>query len=68
VNELEEVVRLAPRLAAARIDLADVLTTIGKLDEARAQLTVASTIGDAGEREAALAALHALGGHRQHNP
>jgi tetratricopeptide (TPR) repeat protein len=60
VTELEAVVKLAPQQATLRLDLADVLTTMGRLDEARAHLTVAATSRDAGEREAALAGLRAL--------
>jgi tetratricopeptide (TPR) repeat protein len=67
-TELEAVVKLAPLLAAVRLDLADVLTTMGKVDEARAHLTVASKTGDASEREAALAALRALERSPRHSP
>ena len=65
VTELQAVVELAPRLATLRLDLADVLATMGRLDEARAHLTVAAEIGDAGERETALARLRALERPRQ---
>ena len=60
VNELKAVIELAPRLATLHNDLADVLATMGRLEEARAHFTVAAEIGDAGEREAALAGLRAL--------
>src|SRR5262249_6792194 len=60
VAEFEAVVKLAPGLATARIDLADVLTTMGRVDEARVHLTVASKSADAGEREAAVEGLRAL--------
>jgi predicted CXXCH cytochrome family protein len=60
VTELEAVVELAPRLGTLRVDLADVLATMGRLEEARAHLAVAAKSGDAGEREAALARLRAL--------
>jgi tetratricopeptide (TPR) repeat protein len=61
ITELEAAVKLAPGLATLRLDLADVLTRMGRVDEARAHLTVAAKSADAGEREAALAALRALG-------
>ena len=60
VTELEAAVELAPQLAALRIDLADVLATMGRRDEARVHFTVAAKSGDAGEREAALAGLRNL--------
>jgi predicted CXXCH cytochrome family protein len=62
VTELEAVVRLEPRLATVRVDLADVLVTMGRVGEARAQLRVAATSGDAAERDAALARLRELEG------
>jgi tetratricopeptide (TPR) repeat protein len=60
VAELETAIALAPQLAPLRIDLADVLTTMGRVDEARAHLSAAVKSGEAGEREAAMAALRAL--------
>ena len=59
--ELETVVRLAPDLALARLDLADVLAALGRVDEAARELTIAARSNDAVVREAALAGLRALG-------
>ena len=44
----------------ARIDLADVLATMGRRDEARRNLRLAAKSGDAAEREAALAGLRTV--------
>jgi tetratricopeptide (TPR) repeat protein len=60
VTELEAAVDLAPGLPALHVDLADVLVTMGRLDEARAHLAVAAKSGDGGEREEALARLRDL--------
>ena len=59
--ELAAVVRLAPQMAQARLDLADVLVALGRVDEAARELTVAANGNDAAAREAAQAALRALG-------
>jgi len=65
VAELEAAVKLAPRLATLRIDLADALTGLGRLAEARVHLAEAAAHGNREEREAALAGLRALAGPRQ---
>ena len=54
-------VRLAPGLAQAHVDLADVLAAVGRVDEAARELTIAANGNDAEAREAALAGLRALG-------
>jgi tetratricopeptide (TPR) repeat protein len=46
VAELEAVIRLAPQLAQARLDLADALAAIGRVEEARAQFEAAAKSGD----------------------
>ena len=60
VVELAAVVRLAPSLAQAHLDLADVLTAMGRVDEAAREYTIAANGNDAAAREAALAGLRAL--------
>ena len=57
VAELEAVIRLAPQLAQARLDLADVLAAMGRVTEARAQFEAAAKSGDPAVREAALSGL-----------
>jgi Flp pilus assembly protein TadD len=61
--ELETAVRLAPGRAAARVELADVLATLGRVGEARREYTAAIQL-DPGNREAraGLAALRREGG------
>jgi thioredoxin-like negative regulator of GroEL len=61
VKELEAVIRLAPGLAQARLDLADVLVAMGRRQEARAQFEAAAKSGDAATREAAMEGLRNLG-------
>ena len=51
VAELETAVRLAPDRAPARVDLADVLATLGRLDEARREYLAAIRL-DPANREA----------------
>jgi tetratricopeptide (TPR) repeat protein len=58
--ELQVVVRLAPGLAAARVDLADVLATMGRVEEATREYAIAANSNDAAAREAAQAGLRAL--------
>ena len=57
VAELEAVIRLAPQLAQARLDLADALTAMGRVTEARAQFEAAAKSGDSAVREAAQSGL-----------
>ena len=52
---------LAPGLAQAHVDLADVLTALGRVDEAAREFTIAANGNDAEAREAAQAGLRALG-------
>jgi Tfp pilus assembly protein PilF len=58
---LEQVIRLAPDLVQARLDLADVLTTLGRVNDAVREYEIAAKSPDAEVRGAALAALRALG-------
>ncbi len=58
--ELRHVVRSAPGLAQAHVDLADVLTAMGRVDEAAREYTIAANGNDAAAREAAQAGLRAL--------
>ena len=53
-------VRAAPGLAQAHVDLADVLTAVGRVDEAAREYTIAANGNDAAAREAAQAGLRAL--------
>jgi hypothetical protein len=57
VAQLEAVIRLAPQLAQARLDLADALTAMGRVMEARAQFEAAAKSGDPTVREAAQSGL-----------
>jgi Flp pilus assembly protein TadD len=63
VTELETAVRLAPDRAPVRVDLADVLATLGRLDEARREYAEAIRLDPANrEARAGLAALRREGG------
>jgi tetratricopeptide (TPR) repeat protein len=59
--ELQTTVRLAPSLAQAHLDLADVLTAMGRADDAAREYTLAANGNDAAAREAAQAGLRSLG-------
>jgi predicted CXXCH cytochrome family protein len=61
VSALEKVVRLAPNLVQARLDLADVLATMGRVNDAARHYGIAAKSADPEARAAALAALRALG-------
>jgi Flp pilus assembly protein TadD len=61
VEELRAAVRLAPRLAQAHVDLADVLATMGRIDEAAREYRLAiQTTVDPDIRAAALEGLRSL--------
>ena len=61
--ELETAVRLAPDRAPARVDLADVLATLGRVDEARREYMAAIQLDPANqEARAGLAALRSRDG------
>ena len=59
VAELETVIRLAPDLLTARLDLAEVLVSMGRRGEARAHFEAAARSADPEVRETALAGLRA---------
>jgi tetratricopeptide (TPR) repeat protein len=60
VAELETAIRLAPALLPARLDLAEVLVSMGRRAEARAHFEAAARSADTEVREAALAGLRAV--------
>ena len=59
VTHLETAIRLAPDLLPAHLDLADVLVSMGRRDEARTHFEAAARSADPDVRAAALAGLQA---------